>query len=48
LDIAERSGLPFSAISDAADLLSQNKLLESVPDATSEAGKHTGSAKVVV
>jgi aminopeptidase-like protein len=48
LDIAERSGLPFSAISDAADVLSQNKLLESVPEATSEAGKHTGSAKVVV
>ena len=27
LDIAERSGLPFSAISDAAELLCQNGLL---------------------
>jgi aminopeptidase-like protein len=32
LDIAERSGLPFSVISDAADLLCQNGLLSVVPD----------------
>jgi len=30
LDIAERSGLPFSAIGDAAELLSQNGLLSEV------------------
>jgi aminopeptidase-like protein len=30
LDIAERSGIPFSAIHDAADLLSQNGLLSAV------------------
>ena len=33
LDIAERSGLPFSALSDAAELLSQNGLLSAVPEA---------------
>jgi len=33
LDIAERSGLPFSAISEAADLLHQNGLLAIVPEA---------------
>jgi len=33
LDIAERSGLPFSALSDAAELLSQNGLLSAVPAA---------------
>lgn len=32
LDIAERSGLPFSAISDAAELLCQNGLLAVVSD----------------
>lgn len=32
LDIAERSGLPFAAIRDAADLLHENKLLSVVPD----------------
>ena len=32
LDIAERSGIAFSAISDAADLLSQNGLLSLVSD----------------
>jgi aminopeptidase-like protein len=32
LDIAERSELPFSAISDAAELLCQNGLLSLVPD----------------
>jgi aminopeptidase-like protein len=32
LDIAERSGLPFRAIFDAADLLAQNGLLAVVPD----------------
>jgi aminopeptidase-like protein len=33
LDIAERSGLPFRAIRDAADLLSQNGLLSVIPEA---------------
>ena len=33
LDIAERSGLPFSALSDAAELLSQSGLLSAVPEA---------------
>ena len=32
LDIAERSGIPFSAISDAADLLCQNGLLSVLSD----------------
>jgi aminopeptidase-like protein len=32
LDIAERSHIPFSAISDAADLLSQSGLLSAVSD----------------
>jgi len=32
LDIAERSGIPFAHISDAADLLLQNGLLSVVPD----------------
>ncbi len=32
LDIAERSGVPFSAISEAAKLLCQNGLLSIVPD----------------
>jgi aminopeptidase-like protein len=36
LDIAERSGLPFAAISDAAEVLSQSKLLESVPEGIGE------------
>jgi aminopeptidase-like protein len=35
LDIAERSGLPFHAVCDAADLLSQNGLLSMVPDVPS-------------
>ncbi len=33
LDIAERSGLPFSTICDAAELLHQSELLAAVPDA---------------
>jgi aminopeptidase-like protein len=32
LDIAERSGIPFSVISEAADLLCQSGLLEVIPD----------------
>jgi aminopeptidase-like protein len=32
LDIAERSGIPFSAVSDAAKLLCENGLLAVVPD----------------
>jgi aminopeptidase-like protein len=33
LDIAERSGIPFSAISQAAELLNQSGLLSLIPDA---------------
>jgi aminopeptidase-like protein len=36
LDIAERSGLPFSVIHDAAELLSQNGLLSAVFDGAAE------------
>jgi aminopeptidase-like protein len=36
LDIAERSGVPFSAISEAAELLCQNGLLAVVPDESRE------------
>jgi len=32
LDIAERSGMPFAAIHEAADLLCQNALLSAVPE----------------
>ncbi|MGB8541210.1 MAG: winged helix-turn-helix domain-containing protein, partial [Candidatus Acidiferrales bacterium] len=48
LDVAERSGLPFSAISDAAEVLSQNKLLETVPEIVGEEAKQAGPSKVVV
>jgi len=37
LDIAERSSLPFSAISDAADLLSQGGLLSLAPEKIAKA-----------
>jgi aminopeptidase-like protein len=40
LDIADRSGLPFAAISDAAELLRENGLLAVVPD-TATAEGHT-------
>jgi aminopeptidase-like protein len=43
LDIAERSGLPFSMIHDAAELLSQNGLLAVVPDAAAAAQGSTAS-----
>jgi aminopeptidase-like protein len=48
LDIAERSGLPFSMIHDAAELLSQNGLLAVVPDAAAAAQGSTAgnTAKV--
>jgi aminopeptidase-like protein len=36
LEIAERSGLPFSAINEAAELLRQGGLLAALPDATDE------------
>jgi aminopeptidase-like protein len=36
LDIAERSGIPFSAISDAAELLSQNGLLSILPESAAQ------------
>ena len=35
LDIVERSGVPFPAISDAAELLCQSGLLSVVPDSAS-------------
>jgi aminopeptidase-like protein len=38
LDIAERSGLPFSAIEDAAELLHTGKLLEPLPETNNPAG----------
>jgi aminopeptidase-like protein len=36
LDIAERANIAFSAIKDAADLLTQNGLLEAMPDSVDE------------
>jgi aminopeptidase-like protein len=39
LDIAERSGLPFPAICDAAGLLSKNGLLSVVPDIAAPKGQ---------
>ncbi len=36
LEIAERSGIPFSAINDAAELLSQNGLLAIVPESAEQ------------
>ena len=36
LDIAERSGLPFSLLRTAADTLIHHELLEEVPGATAE------------
>jgi aminopeptidase-like protein len=48
LDIAERSGLPFSTISDAAEALYQNNLLESVPERIGEEMKHASPSKVVL
>jgi aminopeptidase-like protein len=48
LDIAERSGLPFSVISDAAEVLSQNKLLVRVPVGIGEEAEQTGASKGVV
>lgn len=45
LDIAERSGLPFSTISDAAELLSQNGLLDVVTEDVSGEGKSAGAPK---
>jgi aminopeptidase-like protein len=44
LDIAERSGLPFSAISEAAELLSQAGLLSAVPEATPTETTASGSS----
>jgi aminopeptidase-like protein len=43
LDIAERSGMPFEAISDAAALLCQAGLLAVVPDAAAETGPREAS-----
>lgn len=43
LDIAERSGMPFTAVADAADLLSQNGLLAVVSDSAAASGRGTTS-----
>jgi len=43
LDIAERSGLPFTAISDAAELLRQSGLLAAIPDGTTDPTWEGGS-----
>lgn len=43
LDIAERSGIPFPAVNDAAELLFENGLLSVVPEA---GGVRTSAAKV--
>jgi len=47
LDIAERSGLPFSAIGDAAELLLQAGLLAVVPETAAQAPKATGAVRAV-
>jgi aminopeptidase-like protein len=47
LDIAECSGLPFSAISQAAELLCQNKLLTIVPEGNAEEAKQAGASNTV-
>ena len=44
LDIAERSGLPFAALRDAAELLSENKLLAVVNEEASEKADRDPSA----
>jgi aminopeptidase-like protein len=48
LDIAERSGLPFPAISDAAEVLAQNKLLENVPDGIGAEAEQAGPSSTFV
>jgi aminopeptidase-like protein len=45
LDIAERSGLPFTAIRDAAELLYESKLLAIVPEAAPEEAKPVVATK---
>lgn len=45
LDIAERSGLQFAAISDAAELLLQSGLLSAVPESGSPETKASGSSQ---
>ena len=44
LDIAERSGLPFSAINDATEALVQNKLLGIIPDAVIDQTKQADTS----
>ena len=46
LDIAERSGMPFSAISDAAHLLHENGLLAAVADPGANASE--GSSQLAL
>jgi aminopeptidase-like protein len=48
LDIAERSGLPFSAINGAAEALQQAGLLVVVPERTTGGRESTGAPKVVL
>jgi aminopeptidase-like protein len=48
LDIAERSGLPFSAISDAAELLCGSELLAVVAEEKREEAKPTSPSKVTL
>ena len=45
LDIAERSGLPFSVISEAAELLHQNGLLEAFPHVGDEEAIETAASR---
>jgi len=48
LDIAERSGLPFSAISDEAELLSESKLLEVVSERGAKESKEKEATNTFV
>jgi aminopeptidase-like protein len=45
LDIADRSGLPFTVIRDAAELLCENKLLAVVPERASEEAKADATSR---
>lgn len=46
LDIAERSGLPFAAIRDAAELLIEGRLLATIPEGSSEMVKPDAASKL--
>lgn len=47
LDIAERSGIPFSAISDAAELLRENGLLSAAPESDGQRAEPAAVAGAV-